>query len=75
MMTMGNVTNEEVRAKIQQEIGPHEDLRKETQTAVVAFFPLARIWGECSTNHSPPALFFSFFFVFSFLKRRLACAH
>ena len=34
-----HVTNEEVRAKIQQAIGPHEDLPtihcKETQTAVV----------------------------------------
>ena len=33
-----HVTNEEVRAKIQQAIGPHEDLLtifKETQTAVV----------------------------------------
>ena len=34
----GHVINEEVRAKIQQAIGPHEDLLgrgKETQTAVV----------------------------------------
>ena len=30
-----HVTNEEVRAKIQQAIGPHEDHCKETQTAVV----------------------------------------
>ena len=39
-----HVTNEEVRAKIQQAIGPHEDLkRKETQTAVVwSCFPF--IW-------------------------------
>ena len=26
---------------------------------VVAFSLCARIWGECSTIHSPPALFFS----------------
>ena len=32
---------------------------------VVAFSSLARILGECSTSHSPPALFF---------KWRLACA-
>ena len=30
-----HVTNEEVRAKIQQAIGPHEDLLTEMQTAVV----------------------------------------
>ena len=36
------VTNEEVRAKIQQAIGPHED-RKETQIAVVwSCFPFIR---------------------------------
>ena len=34
-------------------------------TVVVAFSSLARIWGKCSTIHSPPALyFFSFFFFF-----------
>ena len=33
------------------------------------FSSLARILGECSTNHSPPALFFFFF------KSRLARAH
>ena len=26
-----------------------------------SFSSLARIWGECSTIHSPPALFFFFF--------------
>ena len=36
---------------------------------VVAFSSRARILGECSTIHSPPALFFFFF------KWRLACAH
>ena len=36
---------------------------------VVAFSSLARILGECSTLHSPPALFFFF------LKLRLARAH
>ena len=36
---------------------------------VVAFSSLARILGECSTIHSPPALFFFFF------KWRLARAH
>ena len=36
--------------------------------AVVDFSSLARILGECSTIHSPPALFF-------FLKRTLARAH
>ena len=35
---------------------------------VVAFSSLARIWGQCSTIHSPPALFFFF------LKWRLARA-
>ena len=29
---------------------------------VVAFSSLERIWGECSTVHFPPALFFFFFF-------------
>ena len=28
---------------------------------VVAFSSLARIWGECSTIHSPSAFFFFFF--------------
>ena len=33
------------------------------EVVVVALFSLARIWGECSTIHSKPALFFlSFFF-------------
>ena len=36
---------------------------------VVAFSSRARILGECSTIHSPPALFFFFF------KWRLARAH
>ena len=31
-----------------------------TLTMVCVFFSLARIWGECSTIHSPPALFFFF---------------
>ena len=36
---------------------------------VVAFSSLARILGECSIIHSPPALFFSFlFFFFLFLR-------
>ena len=34
---------------------------------VVAFSSLARIWGECSTVHSPPVLFLFFFFFSSFL--------
>ena len=34
---------------------------------VAAFSSRARIFGECSTNHSPPALFF--------FKWRLARAH
>ena len=41
------------------------------KVVVVAFFSLGRILGECSTIHSPPALFFPFFF----LKWRLARAH
>ena len=42
-------------------------------TVVVAFSSLARIWGKCSTIHSPPALyFFSFFF---FLTWKLARVH
>ena len=36
---------------------------------VVAFSSRVRIWGECSTNRSPPALLF-----FLFFKWRLACA-
>ena len=39
---------------------------------VVAISSLARILGECSTIHSPPALFFSLFF---FLMWRLARPH
>ena len=35
---------------------------------VLAFFSLAKIFGECSTIHSTPALFF-------FLKWRLGFAH
>ena len=39
-------------------------------SVVVAFSSRARLLGECSTVHSPPALFFFFF-----LKWRLAHAH
>ena len=45
-----HVTNEEVRAKIQQATGPHKDLMivKQTQTAVVwSCFPFIR----CGQNH------------------------
>ena len=38
---------------------------------MVAFFWLARIWGEYSTVHSLPALFCFLFF----WKWRLTCAH
>ena len=47
-----HVTNEKVRAKIQQAIGPHEDLtddRKETQTAVVwSCRPFHQVWPKPS---------------------------
>ena len=50
------VTNEEVRAKIQQAIGPHEispDHRKETQTAVVwSCLPLIRSDQNHLARHS-----------------------
>ena len=51
----GHVTNEEVRAKIQQAVGPHGDLL--TIVVVVAFSSLVRILGDCSSIHSLPALF------------------
>ena len=35
---------------------------------VVAFSSLARILGECSTIHSPPSLFLSFFLSFFLFK-------
>ena len=51
-----HVTNEEVRAKIQQAIGSHEDLltiEKETQTAVVwSCLPFIRSGQNHLTNHS-----------------------
>ena len=33
---------------------------------VVAFSSLAKIWGECSTIHSPPALYFIYLFIYLF---------
>ena len=55
-----HVTNEEVRAKIQQAIGPHEDLltnhRKETQTAVVwSCFPFIRSGQNHLARHNDRA--------------------
>ena len=51
-----HVTNEEVRAKIQQAIGPHEDPpddRKETQTAVVwSCLPFIRSGQNHLARHS-----------------------
>ena len=49
-----HVTNEEVRAKIQYAIGPHEDLlTKETQTAVVwSCFPFIRSGQNNLARHS-----------------------
>ena len=52
-----HVTNEEIRAKIQQAIGPHEDLlhedRKETQIAVVwSCFPFIRSGQNHLAKHS-----------------------
>ena len=51
-----HVTNEEVRAKIQQAIGPHEDLLtifKETQTVVVwSCLPFIRSGQNHLTKHS-----------------------
>ena len=51
-----HVTNEEVRAKIQQAIGPHEDLLtivKKTQTAVEwSCFPLIRSGQNHLARHS-----------------------
>ena len=37
---------------------------------VVSFSSLARIWGECSTSHSPPALFI--FFLVEIGSRKLS---
>ena len=36
------------------------------EMVVMAFSSLATIWGECSTVHSPTALFFLFFLFFFF---------
>ena len=50
-----HVTNEEIRAKIQQAIGPHEDLTivKKTQTAVVwSCFPFIRSGQIYLARHS-----------------------
>ena len=51
-----HVTNEEVRAKIQQAIGPHEDpltIVKKTQTAVVwSCFPFIRSGQNHLARHS-----------------------
>ena len=51
-----HVSNEEVRAKIQQAIGPHEDLKtivKETQTAVVwSRLPFNRSGQDHLARHS-----------------------
>ena len=50
-----HVTNEEVRAKIQQAIGPHEDLLTivKTQTAVVwSCFPFIRSGQNHLARHS-----------------------
>ena len=46
-------TNEEVRAKIQQAIGPHEDHSKETQTEVArSCFPFIRSGQNHLARHS-----------------------
>ena len=41
------------------------DVFTDGMVVVVAFSSLASIKGECSTIHSPPALFFNFFFKFN----------
>ena len=44
-----------------------------TQNVVVVAFSLhARIWGECSTVHSPAAFLFFFFFFLLFLKEEIS---
>ena len=46
-----NVTNEEVRAKIQQAIGPHEDLLtivKRCNCSGMVMFPVHRVWPKPS---------------------------
>ena len=49
---------------------------RDTFAMVVAFSSVARILGECSIIHFPPALFsFSFFISFVLLKWKLARAH
>ena len=39
-----HVTNEEVRAKIQQAIGPHEDLTIVKRCSVVVMSPVHQVW-------------------------------
>ena len=41
-------------------------LRVWPSVVVVAFSSHARIWGECSTIHSPPALYFIYLFIYLF---------
>ena len=46
-----HVTNEEVRAKIQQAIGPHEDLLttvKRRKLQYMAMFPVHQVWPKPS---------------------------
>ena len=49
-----HVTNEEVRAKIQQAIGPHDDLLTIVKRRKLQWYGHV---SQCSTIHSPPALF------------------
>ena len=46
--------------------------RNQSIILMVAFSSLARIWGECSTIHSPPALFF---FFFPFFEMEISSTH
>ena len=57
---------------------PHDQSRPPTPkkkvfilVVVVAFCSLASIWGDCSSVHSPPALFFLLFFYVEVSSRTL----
>ena len=57
-------------AVTQRSAGRYSGTIQRRAVTVVAISLLARIWGECSTTHSPACAFFFFF-----LKWRLARAH
>ena len=43
-----HVTNEEVRAKIQQAIGPHEDVLSIVRTRKLVMSPVHQVWPKSS---------------------------